>query len=310
MRILISGATGFIGTALVHRLINRWHEITVLSRDAARARRHFENRVEAVSTLEVLDAETPFDAIINLAGENLVAGRWSARQKSRILSSRLEVTEKLGAFTQQLCEPPKAWINASAIGCYGTHPERVFVEHDPPAGDFPAQVCTRWEEQARASCPDETRLTLLRIGLVLGGTGGMLSRLLPLYRAGLGGRLGHGQQWLSWIHIYDLVAIFEHLLSNDGLFGPVNACAPNPVSNAEFTEALTQAVGRKARFHLPGWLLRLTMGEMSELLLNGQCVLPQVLNQTGFRYQFPALDGALAEICTVSPSIPIVRYRR
>ena len=116
MRILITGATGFIGTALVHRLINRWHDITVLSRDAARARRHFENRIEAVSTLDALDPKTPFDAIINLAGENLVAGRWSARQKSRILSSRLDITEKLGAFAQQLREPPRVWINASAIG--------------------------------------------------------------------------------------------------------------------------------------------------------------------------------------------------
>jgi hypothetical protein len=235
----------------------------------------------------------PADAVINLAGESVV-GRWSAARKVRLQDSRIAFTEAVVAAIS--AKPSAVLINASAIGYYGYgQGDSPRIESSPSGNDFLAQVCVEWEEAASAASAAGIRVVSPRIGLVL-GDGGPLEKMLPAFRFGLGGRIGDGQQWTSWIHIDDLVRMILFLLHRDDLRGPLNAVAPHPVRNAEFTTCLGNVLRRPTVLPVPGFALRLFLGEMSDILLCGQRVVPAAIERAGFSFRFPHLQEALVDL--------------
>lgn len=306
MRILVTGATGFIGTVLVDRLLQQGHRITVLSRDPDSAAAHFNQRVTAIRDIFRLHQEDAPEAIINLAGEPLANGRWTTQRKQVIYNSRIRLTRSIAKYVSLRHTRPRVLISGSAIGYYGPHGDEELNERHHPADDFAATLCRDWEREARKAEPFGVRVCLLRTGLVLGrkhrGGAGMLGRLLPVFRMGLGGALGNGRQWMSWIHINDLIGLIEHCLINDALQGPINGTAPTPVRNNAFTHTLGQLLHRWTPFRTPAIALRLLLGEMSQLLLDGQRVIPQHALDSGFRFRFPTLDLALKEILYAQPN--------
>ncbi len=294
MQILITGGTGFIGRALIASLPQ--HQFTVLTRDPKNARQRLGDRHQYLNSLAQLSHLNDFDAVINLAGESIAEGRWTVRKKRAICDSRWQITAKLAALLDASQTPPKCWLNASAIGIYGPR-DRAPVDETTPLHpvDFAAQVCERWEQLAQRSA-DRCRLCILRIGLVMHPEGGALKKMLPPFRLGLGGRFGDGRQMVSWIHRDDLVALFGFLLTQESASGVFNATSPNPVSNRAFTDALAHTLGKPARLPVPGTLLKLTLGEMSSLLLTGQAVLPRAAEAAGFQFHYPLLEEALAQL--------------
>ncbi|GAA5188795.1 TIGR01777 family oxidoreductase [Ferrimonas gelatinilytica] len=294
MQILITGGTGFIGQALIASLPH--HEFTVLTRDTKRARQRLGDRHTYLSSLAQLSHLSDFDAVINLAGEPIADGRWTIQKKRAICDSRWQITAKLTALLDNSQEPPRCWLNASAIGIYGPRDSTPVDESASlQATDFAAQVCERWEQLARRA-EERTRLCILRIGLVMHPEGGALKKMLPPFRLGLGGRIGDGQQMMSWIHRDDLVALFGFLLENDDACGVFNATAPNPVSNQVFTETLAKTLGKPALLPAPEFALKLAFGEMSILLLTGQAVVPRAAQDAGFIFHYPKLDEALGQL--------------
>jgi uncharacterized protein (TIGR01777 family) len=282
MRILLTGITGFIGRKLGERLVKEGHELVALVRDP-QARLPF--------PVELRGWDSPplegIEAVIHLAGESIAARRWSKRQKERIISSRVETAKKLGRIVKK----PPLLISASGIGYYGDRGEEVLHEASAMGRGFLAEVCQEWESAAMEV--GASRTVMLRTGMVLGREGGALARILPLFRAGLGGRLGSGRQWMSWIHLEDIVGLYLFALNQSSLSGPVNAVAPLPVTNEEFTRALAKAVGRPALLPVPSLALKLALGEMSALLLESQRVKESV-SQKGYTFAYPSLDQALA----------------
>ncbi len=306
MRILITGATGFIGTVLTDRLLQQGHAVTVLSRDPERAAAHFGHRLIAIRDVFTLQASQAPEAIINLAGEPLASGRWSARRKQQIYNSRIDLTRTIARYISLRHTRPRVLINGSAIGYYGLHEDGQLTENDKSGDDFAARLCRDWEREARKAEPFGVRVCLLRTGLVLGrrnrGGSGMLGRLLPVFRMGLGSALGNGRQWMSWVHVNDLIRLIEHCLVNTDLQGPVNATAPTPVRNNEFTRTLGKVLHRWTPFRIPAVALRLLLGDMSQLLVEGQRVIPQRALNSGFIFKFPSLDNALQEILHAQPN--------
>jgi uncharacterized protein len=277
VRILLLGASGFVGKHLAEALRVRGDDVATASlRDPAEAAR----------------AAADADAIVNLAGEPL-GQRWSSRVKQQIESSRVEAPR---AFLEKFAQRPHratVYVSASAIGYYGTSETATFVEESPPGDDFLARVCIGWEREAQRAA-DRMRVAIVRSGVALGRDGGALSKILPPFKAGAGGVVGNGKQWLSWIHIDDLVGIY--LMALDSIDGPVNGCAPNPVTNATFTTELGDALHRPAKVPVPSFALRLMLGEGADILLKGQRVLPRRTQELGYRFQFAALKDALANI--------------
>ncbi len=277
MRVAVFGASGFIGTHLTAALSARGDEVRAGSlRDPLRA----------------AQLAAGCDAIANLAGEP-IAQRWNARVKERIESSRVALPR---AFLEALAVTdghPKVFVSASAIGYYGTSETRTFAEDDLAGSDFLANVCERWELQAGRAAELGMRVACIRTGLVL-GTGGALARLLWPFRLGLGGKIASGRQWCSWIHVDDLIGIY--LMALDGAQGTLNATAPNPVRNEEFTAALGAALNRPTPFPVPAFAVRALLGEGSTVLLEGQRVLPERTQRLGYAFRFPALEPALAQI--------------
>ncbi len=277
MRVAVFGASGFIGTHLTAALSARGDEVRAGSlRDPLRA----------------AQLAAGCDAIANLAGEP-IAQRWNARVKERIESSRVALPR---AFLEALAVTdghPKVFVSASAIGYYGTSETRTFAEDDLAGSDFLANVCERWELQAGRAAELGMRVACIRTGLVL-GTGGALARLLWPFRLGLGGKIASVRQWFSWIHVDDLIGIY--LMALDGAQGTLNATAPNPVRNEEFTAALGAALNRPTPFPVPAFAVRALLGEGSTVLLEGQRVLPERTQRLGYAFRFPALEPALAQI--------------
>lgn len=288
MRILVTGITGFIGRRLGERLVEEGHDIVALVRDSG-TRLPFPAELRSWDT----DRIEGVDAIIHLAGEPIAARRWSEAQKRRILESRTETAKKLA----RMVKSPSLVISASGIGFYGNRGEEELSEASSRGNGFLADVCAEWESTARGI--GATRTVSLRTGMVLGRDGGALSKMLPLFRAGLGGRLGSGRQWVSWIHVEDIVNLFLFALANPEVEGPLNAVAPNPMTNEEFTKALARAVHRPALLPVPAFALRLALGEMSALLLESLRVRESV-SERGFEFKYRSLPEALAEI-TASP---------
>lgn len=291
MNILITGGTGFIGRPLT-RALSQHHDVTVWCRDLQRV----DSSARAITSLsEYGDASV--DAVINLAGENIAAKRWSTSRMDALRASRLDTTRALGDWLAGRPNAPKVLISGSAIGVYGLQPgDESVTESDGGDASFSSQLCRDWEAAAQAACPEPTRLCLLRTGIVL-GRGGALAKMLPPFRLGLGGVIGSGSQWMPWIHIDDIVKLITFLLEERRASGPINAVAPAPVNNRDFTRALGRALRRPTVFPMPAFVVRALFGQMGdELLLQGRRVLPASATALGFGFQFSDVDSALHDI--------------
>jgi len=289
---LVTGGTGFIGRRLVEALAAP--EVTVLTRHAVCAALPEEVRV--VESLDEISASARFDVFVHLAGEPIAAGLWTAARREHIRASRPRVAERLLALLERLEVKPKAWINASAIGWYGLRGDECLDETAAPADCFSHHVCAAAEAAAVPASAHGVRVAQLRIGLVLAREGGLLARLLPTFKLGLGGPLGTGRQWMSWIERDDLVRLIAHVAADDSLSGIVNATAPNPVDNAAFMRALAQTCGRPGFLRVPRAPVTWLLGDFArELLFGGQRVVPQRALASGFEFRCPTLPEALAQ---------------
>ena len=286
-RIAITGASGLIGSALVGKLKSEGYTVQKLVRRTA-------INSEEISwdpknqTID-LEALAGVDAVIHLAGAGVGDKRWTKKYKAEILNSRLLGTTTIANAVAQV--KPKVFISASAIGWYGETGNRAVTETDRGGDDFLATVCREWE--AAADLAGDVRTLKMRTGLVLDPTGGALGRMLPLFRFGLGGKLGSGKQWWSWITLHDQIRAIEFMLENEAISGPVNLTAPNPVTNQEFTSALARALRRPALFPAPAIALKVALGGFSTEVLGSKKVLPTALQEAGFNFDFPHIGPAL-----------------
>jgi uncharacterized protein (TIGR01777 family) len=285
MNITVTGASGFLGRHLVEELKAEAHDVHVLGR----------GRWDTVSGQEPpRESLEHAGAVVHLAGEP-VAQRWTAETKKRIRTSRVDGTRHLVNALSTLSRRPKVLVSASAIGFYGDRGDEILTEQSGSGIGFLAQVTEEWESAARIAEALGIRVVLLRFGMVLGKDGGALAKMLPIFRWGLGGKLGSGRQWMSWIHVADVTALIRHALITDALRGPINATAPNPVTNADFTRTLAGALHRPGIFPVPAFALKLAFGEMASVILASQRVLPTAAEAAGFHFQYPILAGALAD---------------
>jgi len=284
MNVLLTGATGFIGSRLQTRLASSGHHVTVVSRRGPGA--------VSWDPGEIRAAVGGNDAVIHLAGENLFGRRWSPTQKARLVSSRVETTRTLAqAVADTGCN---VFITASAIGYYGTSEEHRFVVGDEPGHDFLADLCVDWEAARQAALDAAgVRTATIRIGVVQGLGDGALQKMLLPFKLGVGGPMGHGRQWVSWIHLDDLLAMFLWVLENDEAGGEYNGTAPCPVVNAELARTLGRVLHRPAVIPMPGIVLRLALGEVADVVLDGQHVTPARALASGFTFRFPELEPAL-----------------
>jgi uncharacterized protein (TIGR01777 family) len=293
MKVAVAGASGFIGSALVRRLEAGGHAVVRLVRRTA-------ERPEEVawhpSACEVEQWERleGVEALVNLTGSNLAAGRWTDERREEIRRSRLEGTRTLVTVMAHMNHHPHTFVCASAVGYYGNRGEEVLTEASGPGKGFLAELCHAWEEEARTAESVGVHTVMLRMGLVLGPGGGVLARMLPVFRAGVGGRFGNGRQWVSWIALDDLVAVILQALHDRRLGGAVNAVAPGAVRNAELAKTLARVLGRPALMALPAVMLRTLLGPMAdEALLASARAQPQRLREAGFEFKHAALEGAL-----------------
>jgi uncharacterized protein len=315
MKILLTGSTGFIGKRLSLKLFERNHSLVALTRNPKKAAAAseipciFQKWDPASQSLPSYLFEE-IDAVIHLAGESIASGRWTSDRKREIHRSRVQTSASIREAIASLPgKKPKVWISASAIGIYGNRGDELLTEHSPPGTGFLADVCRDWEDQTIASPIEGVRQIAVRIGIVLGREGGALQKMLPLFEKGLGGPLGNGKQWMSWIHIEDLTEAFCFLLEHQTANGPFNAVSPHPVANEEFTRSLANAVQRPARFRAPALILKSALGEMSSMVLEGQKVIPEKLNELDFQFKFPEIDSALSEICSHLPDEQFESYQ-
>jgi uncharacterized protein (TIGR01777 family) len=298
MRVVVAGGTGFIGSVLWESLLAKGHDVVLLTRDASRSRDHIHPKVHVVSWAPGAAWESWVDGaggIVNLAGES-IAQRWTNAAKARIVASRLEATEKLCAAIQKAILKPSVLVNASAVGIYGPRGEETLSEDSPLGSDFLATTCAAWEEAASVAEPLGVRVALIRTGVVLGREGGALAKMLPPFKAFLGGPIGGGGQWISWIHRDDLVALYAFALENPEVVGPLNGTAPNPVTMKAFATALGHALHRPSFLSAPAPAVRLLLGEMATVVLDGQRVVPKKAEGLGFRFRFPQIDAALRDV--------------
>lgn len=297
VKITMTGASGMIGRRLLKNLTAAGHGVHVLSRHAG-------TNLPPGVKLSVWDAEKGLppeeslrdaDAVIHLAGEP-VAQRWSNEAKHRIRESRVAGTHNLVAGMAKLAKKPEVLVSSSAIGYYGSRGEDVLDEQAAPGQGFLAELCVDWENEAHAAEGLGVRVVCIRTGVVLDARGGALQKMLPPFKMGVGGKLGDGRHWMSWIHVEDLTAMIRFVVETAGVRGPVNGVAPNPVRNADFTKALAAAVHRPAMFPMPAFALKVMFGEMSGVLLASQRVLPKAAEAAGFRFRFGELEEALGDV--------------
>jgi uncharacterized protein (TIGR01777 family) len=292
MKVLITGGTGFVGSALCHNLVGRGDELTVLTRNVVTAQQRVGVPVTAVESAGDADLAS-IDAVVNLAGLPIADRRWSDKRKQALYASRIGLTNQLLDALAEQKHRPRVLVSASAIGYYGDGGDSLLDEQSRPYPEFTHELCAAWEAAAMRAEGLGIRVCIIRIGLVMGPNGGMLKRLLPIFKMGAGGRLGSGQQWMSWVSLQDLVRIIVYLLDHDTLRGVFNATAPNPVRNNAFTEELAQVLKRPSMLPVPAPLLNLALGEMSQLMLTGQRVIPKRLQQAGFEFGHSTLREAL-----------------
>ncbi|TBV00855.1 TIGR01777 family oxidoreductase [Phytopseudomonas dryadis] len=298
MHILITGGTGLIGRALCQQWLEQGHQLTVWSRRPQQVPVVCGTRVRGIGRLEELGDEA-LDAVVNLAGAPIADRPWTKARKRLLWDSRIKLTEQLLGWLQQREQKPAVLLSGSAVGWYGDGGERELHEDSPPGVDFAATLCVAWEETAQRAETLGIRVVLLRTGLVLAKDGGMLKRLLPPFRLGLGGRIGNGRQWMPWVHLADQIALIDFLLRHEQASGPYNACSVHPVRNAEFASELGHALHRPAILPVPAFALRAGLGELSGLLLGGQRALPVRLEEAGFAFRFTHLDVALVDLLSL-----------
>ena len=299
-RILITGATGFIGRRLVEALVAAGHDVTVLVRAPVRAA-VLRPPFRLVTSLDQIDSAVAIDAIVNLAGEPIANALWTRAKRRRILSSRLRMTRQVVRLIARLERKPSVLVSASAIGWYGLWQDEELTEFDGGKRSFMHRVCEAWECAAKRAQRLGTRVVRLRIGIVLAAEGGLLGRLLVPFKLGLGGPIGAGTQWMSFIERDDLIRLIAHAIATPRLTGAVNATAPHPVTNAQFAATLAHALQRPAAMRMPARLLRLVAGDLvKELVIGGQRVLPDKAGVSGFAFRHATLDSALAAILPVS----------
>ncbi len=312
MRLLLLGCTGLVGRELVPTLLEAGHQLTLVSR---RSQASFtwarslqvdwvQQDPAAASSWQrggaLQQALAASQGVVNLAGEPIAEQRWTAAHVQLLHDSRIATTQHLTAAMQALDQPPGVLVNASAVGFYGTSEVESFVESSPAGQDVLGRLCAAWEAAASAR-PESTRLVVVRIGIVLAPDGGALGKMLPVFRAGFGGPIGSGRQWMSWIHRSDLCALIHHALTDVALSGVVNGVAPEPVSMAHFASSLGSCLGRPSLLPVPGPVLHLLLGDGARVVLDGQQVRSERLPQLDFSFRYPHLSDALAA-ATTTPS--------
>ena len=296
MKILITGGTGFVGTHLTSRFIEEGNEVTILTRSLKEAGQI----PKGISYLQGdptqkgpwQEAIPGYDAIINLAGASIF-NRWSDEYKKRIRDSRVFTTRNIIDGIPAKFEKEIHLFSASAVGYYGFQGDKEMDEESPPGNDFLARLAVEWEAEALRATEKGARVVITRFGIVLGETGGALGQMIPLFKKFIGGPIGSGQQWFSWVHIKDLAEAFSFLIKHPEIRGPVNVCSPNPVKNADLAKALGRALHRPSFMPAPGFMIKLVLGEFGSVILEGQRVLPRRLLKKGFTFQYPDIDKAL-----------------
>jgi uncharacterized protein len=296
MRVVVTGGTGFLGGALVRRLRADGHEVIVLTRRPSGDGQLAWSPGTPPGGQPWARAIDGAGAVVNLAGESIASGRWTSARKRAIRESRVTATHGLVAAILSAAQPPPVLLSSSAVGIYGSRGEETLTEQSPIGAGFLAEVGRAWEQEALAAAA-VTRVVLLRTGLVLGKGGGALPQLALPFRLGVGGPVGSGEQYLSWIHLDDWVSLARWALDTAAVSGPLNATAPGPVTNAEFARVLGRVLRRPAWLPAPAFALRLALGEMADaLILEGQRVLPARARELGFTFEHPTIDGALRAI--------------
>jgi uncharacterized protein (TIGR01777 family) len=299
MKVVVSGGTGFIGSRLLDELLREGHQVILLSRRPGAAG----NRLPGNLEIAPWDGRLPgpwqeklegADGVINLAGESIAEGRWTAERKARIVASRVDSTRAIVQAMAQAKKKPSVLVNASAVGYYGHVPEGKITESHPKGAGFLADTCARWEEEARRAAKAGARVVLARIGIVLAPGGGALAKMIPPFLFFAGGSLGSGRQWFPWIDRDDVSGAILFALKRPDLSGPVNVTAPEPVIMRDFSKMLGKALHRPSWAPVPGFALKMLLGEMAEMLLTGQCAVPEKLANAGYAFRDPHLEGALA----------------
>jgi uncharacterized protein (TIGR01777 family) len=302
VRVIIAGGTGFLGSALSDRLRHAGHEVALLTR---RYRTNASDQVQwrpDGTTGPWADALRGAKVVVNLAGEDIAGGRWTAARKSALRQSRLLPTRSLVSAMKQLAEPELTLVNVSGINYYGDRDDEIVTEATPAGSDFLARLCIDWEREAEQAAT-QARVVILRSAPVLHPSGGALARMLFPFRLGVGGRLGSGKQYFPWIHLDDWVSLVVWAIATPEARGAFNATAPTPATNAEFTQALGRALHRPAVIPVPAFGLRLALGELAEILLTGQRAIPARAQEMGFRFRFTQIDGALEDLVATAKAV-------
>ena len=295
MKILITGSHGLVGKALISELVKDGHEIVSLVRHKSEGA----SEIEWHPNQRSIDSErvSGFDVVVHLAGESIASGRWTDEKKRKIRESRVAGTTLLSQALARSSKPPAAFISASAIGYYGNRADELLNEKSAPGNDFLAEVCVAWERATGEAEARGVRTVHARFGIILDQEGGALAKMLTPFRMGVGGRIGDGKQWMSWIALVDIIKGLKFVIENESIAGPVNFVAPNPVTNGEFTKTLGDALSRPTLFPMPSFAVRLAFGEMADaLLLSSAKVEPKRLQESGYRFEFENLQPALAAI--------------
>ncbi len=295
MKVLITGGTGLIAQAFIKRFIKEL-KFTVLTRSPKAAKKKLPTSVDLIDSLDKLNNLNDFDAVINLAGEPIIDKRWHEQQKQLICQSRWQTTQDLVDLFSKSQTPPNVFLSGSAIGIYGNRLDEELIENSTlEQNDFPTQVCLQWEEIAQQA-KTYTRVVTLRTGIVLSTNGGALAKMIQPFKLGLGGRIGDGQQYMSWIHYQDHINAMFHILTTSSICGPVNIVSPQAERNQNFTKALAKKLHRPATFPMPKFVLKCLFGESSCLLLDSQKVQPKILLNSGFEFEYTNLSSALDDL--------------
>jgi len=295
--VFITGGSGFIGTRLCELLLEQNNKITILSREPESVRQRWENKIDVINELSELTTLTPLDWVINLAGEPIADRPWTQQRKALLIKSRVTLTQSLFNTLNQLTTAPEVIISGSAIGYYDDTGNTIFTESSRQGKGFAAELCQDWEQAAISDKPHSSRLCLLRTGVVLGKQGGMLKKVSLPFKLGLGGQLGNGKQWLSWIDLDDICQLILFLANNKACQGAYNATSPNPITNYDFTKALGKQLHRPTIATVPAFILKTGLGDAASLLLGSQRILPTKAIEAGFEFTSPDITSCLQHCC-------------
>jgi len=296
MTVVLAGGSGFLGSKLRAQLVRDGHRVVNLTRSPRPDRPGDVPWQPDGSAGQLAPHLEGADAVVNLAGENIAGTFWSEARKAQLRNSRLLATRTIARAIAACERPPKALVSGSAVGYYGAHGDETVTERTPPGSGFLAQLCVDWEQEARAVDSAQTRLVIVRTGVVLGADGGALKKMILPFKLGLGATLGSGDQYMPWIHVDDWVSMIVWLISADRAMGAFNASAPTPITNRDFTRTLGRVLRRPAVFHAPAFVLKIGLGELANMLLTGQRVLPAAAEEMGFRFAYRELEPALRSL--------------